>query len=205
MHSKKNETYASYIQKIWKTTHPGLQISSTSMKVLNGIVKDTFTAIATETKSILEQSKTVTMSSRSVQTATRLVLVGDLAKQGDLEGVDAVKKEDSVFPVGRLHRYLKDGPYAKRVSRRAALYMAGVLQYLVTEILEVAGTAMQDARKKTLTPRHLSLAIKSDEELDKVLGSSTVASGGIRPYIERALLVKKKPSKRASRPKSYMW
>lgn len=40
------------------------------------------------------------------------------------------------FPVGRISRYLKKGPYSKRVATGAAVYMAGVLQYLAAEVLD---------------------------------------------------------------------
>lgn len=37
-----------------------------------------------------------------------------------------------VFPVSRLHRTLNQGNYAGQVRNGAAVYMAGVLEYLVS-------------------------------------------------------------------------
>jgi hypothetical protein len=41
------------------------------------------------------------------------------------------------------------------------------------------------------TKRHITLAVKNDEELNKLLGGVTIASGGVLPNIHAVLLPKK--------------
>jgi len=96
-----------------------------------------------------------------------------------------------IFPVGRVHRFLKQGSFAERIGEGAPVYMAAVLEYLTAEILELAGNAARDNDKKRIIPRHLQLAIRNDEELNKLLEGVTIAQGGVLPYIRSELLPKK--------------
>jgi histone H2A len=101
------------------------------------------------------------------------------------------------FPVARIGRFLKKGKFATRVGGGAPVYLCAVLEYLCAEILELAGNAARDNKKSRIIPRHIQLAVRNDEELNKLLGGVTIASGGVLPNIHAVLLPKKSKTKSA--------
>ncbi|KAF8893213.1 histone H2A [Gymnopilus junonius] len=119
---------------------------------------------------------------------------GKAGKSGGKAGGDSSKSQSRSakaglqFPVGRVHRLLKKGNYAQRVGAGAPVYLAAVLEYLAAEILELAGNAARDNKKQRIVPRHLQLAIRNDEELQKLLGNVVISQGGVVPHIAPELL-----------------
>jgi len=113
------------------------------------------------------------------------------------KSVSRSKKAGLQFPVGRVHRYLKQGKYASRIGAGAPVYLAAVLEYLAAEILELAGNAARDNKKSRIIPRHVQLAVRNDEELNKLLAGVTIAAGGVLPNIHSVLLPKKSKKEKA--------
>lgn len=102
------------------------------------------------------------------------------------------------FPVSRIHRFMK--PYAgakMKVSGTAGIFTAAVVEYLAAEVLELAGNECKERKKKLIRPRHLTFAIKRDEELDSLI-KATIRGGGVVPTANRAV-----PSQQQEAPKEH--
>lgn len=75
--------------------------------------------------------------------------------------------------------------------------MAGVLEYLTAEVVELAGNAAKENKRQRIIPRHIMLAIKNDAELGELIGGAVISNGGVIPYIHQILMPKstyKKPA-----------
>ena len=96
-----------------------------------------------------------------------------------------------IFPVGRIGSMLRRGRYTKRVASTAPVYLAAVLEYLTAELLELSGKVAAQHRKKRITPRAVTLAVRHDEELSQLLNNVTFTQGGVLPNLHEMLRKKK--------------
>ena len=89
---RRRETFNLYIFKVLKQVHPNIGMSKRAMAIMNSFVLDTFDRIATEASKLVQYSRRQTMDARSIQSAVRLVLPGELAKHAESEAQKAVNK-----------------------------------------------------------------------------------------------------------------
>ena len=92
---KRKESYGIYIYNVLKQVHPDVGISAKAMSIMNSFVNDIFERIAGEASRLANIGKKLTISSREIQTAVRLLLPGELAKHAVSEGTKAVTKYTS--------------------------------------------------------------------------------------------------------------
>ncbi len=88
----RNETFSSHIHKVLKQVDPDVAISRRAMAVMDSFVHDVYERISTEASRLARSNKKRTLSSRDIQTATRIVLPSELAKHAVSEGTKAVLK-----------------------------------------------------------------------------------------------------------------
>ena len=140
------------------------------MLILHSFVSDMYERIVREAVNLCEINYKRTLSAREVQTAVLLQLPGELKKHAISEGGKAVNKYHATlhditdkkdempkkkknrksqseragvaFPVGRIARYIKEDCFSYRIGGGGPVYLAGVLEYLCAELVELSGNAV---------------------------------------------------------------
>lgn len=214
--------FSVYVARILRQVHPDTRISGAASASMVNIVKINVSKIMKAVNQLILRSGAATVKSRDVQTAVRLILPGELSKHAVSEGTKAVTKYNAntgevhvkgtakskpvqkssraglVMNVTRIENLMMLESVAERKSATAAVYMSAVTEYLIAEILELAGNCARDNQRMRITPRHIKLSILNDEELSS-LYKDTIIAGGVTSHIESALLPEEKPKKKKAK------
>ena len=93
-------------------------------------------------------------------------------------------KKGSKFSVGRVATFCKNGRYAERIGAGAPIFVSGVMEYLVFEVLELAAAEAKKEKKNRINPNHIMSAIKNDEELSKYFENGDFCNAGFFPKVK---------------------
>eukprot|EP00450_Noctiluca_scintillans_P039395 CAMPEP_0194481680 /NCGR_PEP_ID=MMETSP0253-20130528/3992_1 /TAXON_ID=2966 /ORGANISM="Noctiluca scintillans" /LENGTH=139 /DNA_ID=CAMNT_0039321181 /DNA_START=79 /DNA_END=498 /DNA_ORIENTATION=- len=85
-------TYSVYLYKVLKQIHPECSMSKRGMDIMNSFMNDIFDRIATDSVSLLRNTKKRTLTSREVEASVRLMLPGELSNHAVHEGRKAVDR-----------------------------------------------------------------------------------------------------------------
>jgi histone H2B len=84
------EGYQRYVYRVLKQVHPDMGISSQAMTILNNLMNDMFEKLADEAAKLKTYTGHMTLSSKEIQGAVKLVLPGELGKHAIAEGTKAI-------------------------------------------------------------------------------------------------------------------
>lgn len=132
------------------------------------------------------------MSERGKKLAERAKAVREFKKQHGLRLRRRSKSQKAglLLPVDRVLREFRKLFPHRRVNEAAGVYLTSVLEYMCSEVLELAGKSAEKRGKKRIIPQDVKLAIVNDEELMKLLSDVVIAQGGVFPFIHKELLPK---------------
>lgn len=210
--------FKTYVNTILKQVHPNTGSRDLAKETIDEILLQPLVKkIISVSRSMTENRKEVTIQPKDIQAAVRSVLPGELAKHAVSEGTKAVTKYNAsdpgvkgspksaakrarlTIPPSLLGRFLR-GEYVAgkktggmRVSPTSGVYLAAVIEYIMAEILELAGNAAKDFNKVQINNRHIYLSISGDEELDKLFMEdlkAIIPESGVIPHVHTKLLPK---------------
>ncbi|XP_039694352.1 late histone H2B.L4-like [Pteropus medius] len=89
-HRRRSDSFVTYFPRVLKIFHQDLSLSQKALRVMDSFVKDMFQRIAEEASRLARKTRRATMTSRDIQTAVRLLLLGELGKHAVSEGTKAI-------------------------------------------------------------------------------------------------------------------
>lgn len=211
-------TFNTYIHRALKTVRPDINIAKAASRQLDSFIKICSARISTIAIQIAHTAGRHTVSVEDVETATQLVLFGELCENAVTEATAAVDRYDNndgeisnkaarsglSFPPHISEKFLRLQGSASEsaasklsVGQRSPVYMAAVIEYIASEILQFAGQSAVDGKRSTITVRHLLLATHNNPDLYSLLENLNFnwLGGGVLPNINPAII----PSKEKQR------
>ena len=190
------DRFDTYIQKVQKQVHPSIGMNGETLRTVDAITKSLGNLLGDKASELARKSGKKTVSAREIQTAVRLFFPGELAKHSVTEGTKAVakysmhegKEGDRVsntskaglqFSVSRMALFLRGTSRSERVTKQALVYLAAVLEYIVVEILELAGNRALDHKKRRTRTTDIREGIRHDQELKELFYMSHIQIEGI--------------------------
>ncbi|XP_023439190.1 histone H2A-Bbd type 1-like [Dasypus novemcinctus] len=84
------------------------------------------------------------------------------------------------FPVSRVDRVLRESHCAQRLSLSTPVFLAGILEYLTANVLELA--SHETGQRKRITPENVEKAVSKNPQLSRVFGDDINPQGDYMPH-----------------------
>ncbi len=209
--ARKPLTFNTYIHKTLKEVHPGTNIAKATGMQLDVFMKIFASRIAWVAIQVAHGAGRRTVSVEDVETAVQLVLPSVLCGKALAAGSRALDSYNSTvtgtknkasrsglqFPPHISEKFLRLQSSASHsagsmlsVAQGAPIYMAAVIEYIASELLELGGNQARNNKRQTINIRHLFLATSGDQEITQLLEDLNVnwLGGGVVPYVHSSLI-----------------
>ncbi|XP_012517031.1 PREDICTED: histone H2A-Bbd type 2/3-like [Propithecus coquereli] len=84
-------------------------------------------------------------------------------------------RAELAFSVSHMERLLRDGHYAQRLSSSALVFLAAIVQYLTSKVLELAGNEAQNSGRRRITQEQVDMAVHNNALLSGFFGTTTIS------------------------------
>jgi len=193
-------SFRQYILKLGHQIYIDMELASSASNEINLIAHHIIEKLINYASQLTLSRNAKTLSSKDIEAAVKLVLVGDLSKNAIKEATNAVSKfrtnkqnkpgkkhmskserSGLIFPVSRVANIMKTYMKNDRLSGESSIYLTAVLEYIIAEILELASHSAKDFKKKRISTKHIADAIRNDSELGKILEDITLSGNNANP------------------------
>jgi len=209
---KKTHFFETYISKLLKNIAQKNGITSNAKQQLNSFLCFFLKTVASTINDLTVIAKKKTISTREVENALNIILLGELRNLCIAEGKKACdifsshdnkgskqSRANIIFPPSMIEKFLRNFGYSKiMVANLAPVYLAAVLEFITHEILDISVNICNQNKHVRITIRDMELAVRNDVELNALFKKLNISflGGGVVPFIHSSLLVKKNNKKK---------
>jgi histone H3/H4 len=217
----KEKSFKVYIIRLLKVVHPGIRLTKSAVEAMDSILRVISDRIVDRALVLTANDDKKTISEREVHTAVRMVFPENFAddavtfssqalakyekSEADRQGqpVEKAQTRESrcglVFSVSAAEKYVRRfGQVGLHVSSNTPIVLASILEHFTSHLLRETGNVTKNAKKITISVRHLFLATTTDSVLPFVNNLGIVfLEGGVQPQV-----IQNKQRKRIRRTKS---
>lgn len=207
---KKKHYFEHHIRKILKEVCSDRDITQQAKSQLNDLAIITCKLISNKITHILRSSNKKTITENEIESAIKLIFTGQLcqksveegkkslqnyltsSKDEDLKGQSRHVKAHILIPPSILEKFLRVND--THISYHAPIFLAGVIEYFLSQLLELANNVSINKNKKgvRITVYDLESGVRSDRELDTFFTKNNIYfyNSGIVPFIHPHLKTK---------------
>jgi len=173
---------------VLRSISPDLQMDEHAKLTLNEMTHECAVKICGAIGKLMKDSEAITIDSRAIQEATKLILSDEMQNATITAANKAVTKYTSsdngtkanpvtkssraglLYPVSRCRHILKEcvAGANKRIGDAAPVYLAATLQFIMSDVLELAANNVQDTKRIRMGRKDLVAAVKQDEGLNEL-------------------------------------
>lgn len=172
------------IRAVSKQVNLDIRVSSGFLSEVNDVCEKLLTVLVKTSLTIKQNCKRVEISPSDVKAATKVILPKAFSDRAINEGVKAVNKFSSnekgsrsaragliisVPKVDNMFRYLAvSKKISTRFSQGSIIFIAAVIEYIIAELTQISGDVAR-INAKTISKKHLDMAIEQDDDAQKLM------------------------------------
>lgn len=201
----RKKLFETYIPKVLKQISKRGGITLNSKQQLNSVICTISESISLLSFNLTKISGKKTISEKEVQNAIKILFTGELLKHSLREGIKSVDTFNSetdvkcsrqdkagiIFPPSIAENFLRNFGFS--VTRSAPIFLATVLEFIVSEILGLSSRLSASGKRNRITIKDLHLSVINDPELSDLFYKLNIhfMGGGVKDKTKHLLTLPK--------------
>lgn len=191
--------YNIFLSKILKNQYPKGGFTGDALSTTHNLSIVIISKITNVMNGLIGQSGKKTASDADVEAAVSMIFydsadpIKDFAREactkskssdsdGDEEKKKRTEKAGLIIPIARTEKFMMERLNVNRKTSTAAVYLAAVVEYVITELISQAMDETTASDRSRVTPRKIKIVIdKQDNVMFRRVFSDVLLAGGVTP------------------------